>query len=85
VVDSRDPKLRRGRDALDLDYTEEFKDQYPEAFEEIDCNAPTPLVDEMEITVFVDSDHAHGKITRTSISGIIIFVGRTPVFYSSKR
>jgi hypothetical protein len=85
VVDSRDPTLIGGQDALDLDYTEEFNDQYPEAFEEIDCNAPTPLVGEMEITVFVDSDHAHDKITRKSISGIIIFVGRTPVFYSSKR
>ncbi len=40
----------------------------------------------MEITVFVDSDHAHhDQATRRSISGIIIFVGRTPVFYSSKR
>jgi hypothetical protein len=70
---------------LELDYTKEFEDQYPDAFEEIECNAPDPLVNEMEITVFVDSDQAHDKITRKSISGIIIFVGRTPVFYSSKR
>jgi hypothetical protein len=43
------------------------------------------LVDKMEITVFVDSDHAHDKLTRKSISGIVIFVGRMSVFYSSKR
>ena len=39
----------------------------------------------MKITVFVDSDHAHSKILRRSITGIVIFVGRTPVFYSRKR
>jgi hypothetical protein len=39
----------------------------------------------MEITVFVDSDHAYNKITRKSISGIIIFVRRMSGFYSSKR
>jgi regulator of RNase E activity RraA len=42
-------------------------------------------MDKMEITVFVDSDHAHDKVTRRSITGMIIFVGRTPVVYSSKR
>jgi hypothetical protein len=39
----------------------------------------------MEITVFVDSDHAHDQATRKSITGIVIFVGLTPVFYFSKR
>jgi hypothetical protein len=33
----------------------------------------------------VDSDHAHDQATRKSITGIVIFVGRTPVFFFSKR
>jgi hypothetical protein len=61
VVDSREPIYTGGKDALGLVYTVELKDQYPEAHEEVDTNAPSPLVDEMEITVFVDSDHAHDQ------------------------
>lgn len=33
----------------------------------------------------MDSDHAHDKITRRSITGLVVFVGRTPVLYFSKR
>ena len=44
-----------------------------------------PLVEEMEITVFVNSDHAHDKVTRQSITGLIMIVGSTPLLYYSKR
>jgi hypothetical protein len=84
-VDSRDPIFEGGEDDFRKDYQEILRSCYPDAAEEIDRDLPKPLVDEMEITVFVDSDHAHDKVTRRSITGIMIFVGRTPVFYSSKR
>lgn len=48
-------------------------------------NQPTPLIDEIIISTFVNSDHAHDKVTRRSITGIISVLGRTPVFYQSKR
>jgi hypothetical protein len=35
-----------------MDYTEELGSLYPEAHEEVDTNAPVPLVEEMEITGF---------------------------------
>ena len=35
--------------------------------------------------MFVDSDHAHDKITRRAVTGLIIFVGRTPAFFMSRR
>lgn len=85
VVDSRDPILVGGADAIEVDYTEVFREQYPDAVEEIDRNIPKPLIEELEITAFVDADHAHDKITRRSITGLLIFVGRTPVFFMSKR
>ena len=40
---------------------------------------------EISITVFVDSDHRYDKVTRRSITGLIAFLGWTPVFYHSKR
>jgi hypothetical protein len=85
IVDSRDPIFEGGEDAFSKDFEKELASAYPEAAEEVDRKIPDPLVDEMEITVFVDSDHAHDKVTRRSITGIFIFVGRTPVFYQSKR
>jgi hypothetical protein len=68
-----------GKDALNMVYTKELKDQNLEAREEVSTNAPSLLVNEMEITVFVDSDHMHDQGTRKLITSIIIFVGRTPM------
>ena len=59
--------------------------KYKNAFEEIDLSLPEALVDEITITVFIDSDHAHDQLTRRSITGMLIVVGQTPVMYMSKR
>ena len=40
---------------------------------------------ELETSIFFDADHAHDQKTRRSISGIIQFVGCTPVLWSSHR
>ena len=85
IIDSRDPLYHGDRDEMNADVAEELEKAYPDAAEEVDVNVPKPMVDEMEISVFVDSDHAHDKVTRRSMTGMIIFVGRTPIFYSSKR
>ena len=85
VVDSRDPVLVGGKDSLAMDFGQLFKELYPDAKEEVDCKVPVPLIDELEITAFVDSDHAHDRVTRRSITGLLILVGRTPVFFMSKR
>ena len=74
-----------GEDALGLDFTKLLSESYPEAKEEIDSNLPLPLIDEIEITAFIDSDHAHDKVTRRSITGLMVFLGRTPIFIMSKR
>ena len=85
VIDSRDPILKGSKDALRKDFTKEFQSFYPDASEEIDPRCPEPLVDELEVTAFVDSDHAHDKVTRRSITGLLVLLGRTPVFVLSKR
>ena len=84
MVDSRDPILRGGEEALGKDFTQELGNLYPHSAEELDANLPTPLVEEISITVFVDSDHVHEKVTRRSITGLIAFLSRTPAFYLSK-
>jgi hypothetical protein len=42
-------------------------------------------MDELAITVLIDLDYAHGKITRRSVTGMMTFVGRAPIFFSSKQ
>ena len=44
-----------------------------------------PLMKELDITIFVDADHAHDKATGRSITGMVSFVGRTPIYWCSKR
>eukprot|EP00957_Ditylum_brightwellii_P099940 7615757-Ditylum_brightwellii.AAC.1 len=62
-----------------------MREHYPEAEESINDQLYKPFFDEFAITAYVDSDHAHDKLTRRSITGLIIFVGCTPVLYQSKR
>eukprot|EP00957_Ditylum_brightwellii_P134005 10217517-Ditylum_brightwellii.AAC.1 len=70
---------------LDIDVASKLKDQYPEACESVDKMVPEPLLDELAITAYVDSDHAHDKVTQHSKTGLIIFVDRTPVMFIPKR
>ena len=85
MVDSRDTSLRGCKESLGKDFAKEIGALYPDAAEELDANLLTPLVEEISITVFVDGNHGHDKVTRQSITGLIAFLGRTPVFYLSKQ
>jgi hypothetical protein len=84
-VDSREPVFQGFEKEMARDYSESLRGEYPGSTEEIDTKLPTHKIDKISITGFVDSDHAHDKITRRSVTGIIILLGRTPIFFSSKR
>jgi hypothetical protein len=84
-IDSSDPKFINFETEFSKNYADTLRDDYPEASEELDVNLPCANTDELTITAFVDSDHAHDKLTRRSVTGMIILVGRTPIFFSSKR
>jgi hypothetical protein len=62
----------------------DFLEDYPDASEDIDPSLPAPHGSELTTSVFFDADHAHDHVTRRSISGIIVFVGSTPVLWQSK-
>jgi hypothetical protein len=84
VVNSRYPTYLNCEADFEKDYVRELQEAYPGACEEVDANVPEPLVNELAITVFANSDHAHDKITRRSVAGMMNFVDRTLIFYSSK-
>ena len=68
VVNSRDPITTGGYLMGYSKLMDSFKEKYPEAIEDIDADLPMILVEETAITVFVDSDHAHDKVNRRSIT-----------------
>ncbi|GFH49047.1 hypothetical protein CTEN210_05523 [Chaetoceros tenuissimus] len=63
----------------------DFLEDYAYAREEVDPNMPTPFGAPLQMTILVDADHAHDRLTGRSLTGIIIFVGSTPVYWSTKR
>lgn len=75
---------------IDLEYqqvelSKDFGNQYHYFTEDIDSWFPTPLLPELDINLFCDSDHGHDKVTGRSITRILGFVGSTPVTWQSKR
>ena len=83
AIDSRDIDLNAIPNIKQL--KADFLEEYVDAKEELDPKFPTPYGRELQTTFLVDSDHAHDKKTRRSITGIIGYVGSTPVVWYSKR
>jgi hypothetical protein len=46
---------------------------------------PDAEEEKARITIFVDADHAHDVVTRRLVTGIILFINKTPVRWISKR
>ncbi len=77
VVDSR--SLLVDDDLRTTSFHPDFLEDYPDAYEDVATDFPIPSGRELETSLFFDADHAHDRVTRRSISGLIVFVGSTPV------
>ena len=62
-----------------------MKELYPVAVEGIPSNVPKPRGRPVQMSVFVDVDHAGDKITRRSRTGILIYLNSAPILWHSKR
>ncbi len=62
-----------------------WQEMYPNATEEIPTGLPPPKGPRTRVTCYVDADHAHDKVTRRSMTGILLFVNNTPIKWISKR
>jgi len=80
LVDSSDPIENITFSKVQPD----FGNQYDKT-EEMDDKLPAPIMNELKITIFVDANHGHDLITGKSVTGLILFVGRTPIKYFTKR
>ena len=58
---------------------ENWEELYPDAQEDVPTDIPVPKGKEIRITVFVDADHARDKVTRRSVTGILLLLNNTPI------
>ena len=63
----------------------EWTDFYGDVKEAIPVNAPAPRGKEVDLRLFVDSDHAGDKMTRRSRTGFLIYMNMSPIVWFSKR
>ena len=63
----------------------DWKNSYPTAKEAIPMNAPDPRGKDVDIRMFVDSDHASDTVARRSRTGFFIFLNMAPVSWYSKK
>ena len=62
----------------------DFVNQYAYFSEYIDDQFSEPLLDSLDIHVFVDIGYGHNKVTGISITGLFLVLGSTPTTWSSK-
>jgi hypothetical protein len=81
-------KLRRLATATssDEEYFKPWENKYPGLSEDL----PPDLLPETKgasttLSCYVDADHARDQVTRRSVTGMIIFMGSTPIVWMSKR
>jgi hypothetical protein len=63
----------------------DLKYMYGDAREIIPSDAPVPHLKEVNLRLFVDSDHAGKQFTRRSMTGFVIYLNMSPIFCFSKR
>ena len=61
-----------------------FKEQNLHGFKELDEQFPVPFRPLIQSSIFFDFDQAQNLKTKRTCSGIIVYVGLTPVSWSSK-
>ena len=84
-VDSRPMEIDGETMKLMSESKDVLQHLYPDAEEEIDPKFPSPRGRPIQTSVWFDSNHAHDQVTRRSIEGTMVYVGRTLVKSKSTR
>jgi hypothetical protein len=63
----------------------DWSDFYGDVVEELPPKMPKPMGNSVNITCFVDANHAGNVVTRRSHTGILIYIQNTPIIWHSRR
>ena len=61
-----------------------WKEQYPNAHEEIPSDAPQPFGRPITLVVHVDASHASNLLNRRSVTGFVVLANGVPFYWHSK-
>ena len=81
VIDTSYPDVR---ERVEINKEHDWTEFYPDAVENVPPDRPEPRGEVCTITCYVDADHARDKLTRRSVTGILMLLNNTPVSWSSK-
>ena len=81
TIDPAEPEIKSEFEEIVPD----FGNQYADFKEDVDNRLPETRMKELPITIYTDANHGHDQVTGKSITGILVLVGKTPVYWSSKR
>ena len=76
---------RKDGESHPCDRAQAMKELYPDSEDQLPYNMPQPRGNPVDISVFVDADHAGNRVTRRSHTGIIIYVNQAPIMWYSKK
>ena len=82
LIDVKEPPDRK---IAIITKNQNWSEFYPDAKEEVPEDMLEAFGQTCSITCYVDSDHARDKLTRRSVTGVILLVNNTPVVWLSKR
>jgi len=82
VFDSRSPTFSVKTNELPR---QDWSDFYKDVKEQVPHDAPEPRGQSVELTAFVDSDHAGDTVTRQSRTGIFLFIQNALIVWISKK
>lgn len=73
------------REEIGITKGQNWDEMYPDAVEDIPTDMPVPRGSAVDITAFVDADHARDKVTRRSVTGVLLLINNTPLQWLSKK
>ena len=82
IIDPGTPDIR-SKAVVSQGYN--WSEFYPDACEDVPDKIPDPKGNLATLTCFVDADHARDKVTRRSVTGIVLLMNNTPLVWMSKR
>ena len=82
IVDTKEAPIR-SKATFNLGHN--WIEFYPDACEELPYDMPVPHGPKAQLTCYVDADHARDKVTCRSVTGIVLLINNTPIYWMSKR
>ena len=74
-----DPTIPPDRQKATISSEYDWHEFYPDACEDIPYDMPIPIGSPATLTCYVDADHTRDKVSRRSVTGIVLLMNNTPL------